>query len=111
MGIRLERINSLIREELASLIRDELSPEEFGWISITSVRTAPDLSEAHVFITVFPEHLEEKAIERLNKLSGRFRKHLSRRIRAKTVPKLRFERDTLTRLMERGLIEPPEGKT
>ena len=106
MGIRLERINQLIKEEISNLLREELSPDEYGWISITTVKTAPDLSEAHVFITVFPEHLEDKAVEKLNRMAGYIRKYLSKRIRAKTVPKLRFELDTYTKMVEKGIIEP-----
>jgi ribosome-binding factor A len=108
MGIRIERINSLIQEELSQLIREEIPPDQYGWISITGVKTAPDLSEAHVFITVFPEHLEGKALEKLNKMGGYLRRYLSKRIRAKTVPRLRFEIDNLTKLVEKGVIEPPE---
>jgi ribosome-binding factor A len=108
MGVRIERINSLIQEELSKLIREELPTDQYGWISVTNVKTAPDLSEAHVFVTVFPEHLEQKTVEKLNRMSGYFRKYLSKRIRAKTVPRLRFEIDTFTKLVERGVIKPPE---
>ena len=108
MGVRLERINQLIKEEISNLLREELSPDEYGWISITTVKTAPDLSEAHVFITVFPEHLEDKTVEKLNRMAGYIRKYLSKRIRAKTVPKLKFELDTYTKMVEKGIIEPSQ---
>ena len=108
MGVRLERINQLIKEEISNLLREELPPEEYGWVSVTNVKTSPDLSEAHVFVTVFPEHLEQKTLEKLNKMAGYVRKFLSKRIRSKTVPRLRFEIDTFTKMVERGIIEPPK---
>jgi len=109
MGIRLERFNRLIQEEISELIREELPSDQYGWVSVTMVKTSPDLSEAHVFITVFPEHLEEKTLQKLNQMAGYIRKYLSRRVRAKTVPRLRFEIDNYTKLVERGVIDPSEG--
>ncbi|NPB05577.1 MAG: 30S ribosome-binding factor RbfA [Aquificae bacterium] len=109
MGVRLERINSLIAQEVAELLREEFPPEEVGWISVTGVKTAPDLSEAVVFVSVFPEEAERKALEALTRRSGLFRRHLAKKLRTKTVPRLRFEVDALTKLMERGAIKPPEG--
>ena len=109
MGYRIERINEQIKEEIANILREELNPNEYGWIGITSVKTSKDLRDAVIFITVFPEQLEKKALEKLQKMAGYFRKQLSKRIRAKTVPKLRFEIDNLTKLVERGVIKPPEG--
>jgi ribosome-binding factor A len=109
MGYRIERINEQIREEISNILREELNPNEYGWISITSVKTSKDLKDAVVFVTVFPEQLEKKTLEKLQKMAGYLRKQLSKRIRAKTVPKLRFELDNLTKLVERGVIKPPEG--
>ena len=109
MGIRLERFNRLIQEEISELIREELPSDQYGWVSVTMVKTSPDLSEAHVFITVFPEHLEEKTLQKLNQMAGYIRKYLSRRVRAKTVPRLRFEIDNYTKLVEKGVINPSES--
>ena len=110
MGIRLERLSQAVREEISKLVQNELNPEEYGWIGITAVKLSKDLKEAVVFVTVFPEQKEKKALEKLNTASGYIRKVLSKRIRAKTVPKLRFELDTLTKLVERGVIKPPEER-
>jgi ribosome-binding factor A len=109
MSIRLDRFSEAVKEEISNLLRDELDPSEYGWISVTAVKVSKDLKEAHVFVTVFPEHLEEKALKKLNQMAGYIRKYLSKRIRAKTVPSLRFELDTLTKMVERGMIKPPEG--
>ncbi len=109
MSKRLQRVESRIREEVATLIRENLDTERFGWISVTGVKVAPDLSEARVFVTVFPEHLEGRALEKLNSSAGFFRKVLSKSLKTKTVPRLRFEIDTLTKLVESGKIKPPEG--
>ena len=109
MSKRLQRVESRIKEEVASLIRENLDTDRFGWVSVTGVKVAPDLSEARVFITVFPEYLEEKTLEKLNASAGFFRKVLSKSLKTKTVPRLRFEVDTLTKLVESGKVKPPEG--
>ncbi|HID79013.1 MAG TPA: 30S ribosome-binding factor RbfA [Aquifex aeolicus] len=108
MGIRLERLSKAIQEEISSLLRDKLDPSEWGWISVTAVKLSKDLRDAVVFITVFPEGKEKRALERLNSLGGVIRKHLARRLDTKTVPKLKFEIDTLTKLVEKGKLNPPE---
>ncbi|RTZ69402.1 MAG: 30S ribosome-binding factor RbfA [Aquificaceae bacterium] len=108
MGIRLERLSKTIQEEVSSLIRDKLDPAEWGWVSVTAVKLSKDLRDAVVFITVFPEEKEKKVLEKLNSMGGFIRKHLSRRLDTKTVPKLRFEIDTLTKLVEKGKLNPPE---
>ena len=109
MGIRLERLAHTLQEEISNLLREELDPNTYGWVSVTGVKLSKDLKDAVVFVTVFPEHLEGKALEKLQKMSGYIRKHLAGRVRAKTVPKVRFEIDNLTKLVERGVIEPPKG--
>jgi len=109
MGIRLERLSRAIEEEVASLLRNELDPDTYGWISITGIKLSKDLKNAVLFVSVFPEHKEEKTLKKLNSLAGYIRKHLAKRIRAKTVPQVRFEIDTLTKMVERGTIEPPGG--
>jgi len=107
MGYRIDRINEQIRKEISNILREELNSADYGWVSVTAVKTSNDLKDAVVFITVFPEQLEEKALEKLQKMAGFLRKHLSKKIRAKTVPKLRFEVDNLTKLVERGIIKNP----
>lgn len=90
-------------------MRERLDTDRYGWIGVTGVKLSKDLKDAVVFVTVFPEHLEEKTLEKLNSMGGYIRKYLSKRIRAKTVPKVRFEIDTLTKMVEKGVIKPPEG--
>ena len=107
MGIRLERIARAIQEEVSSLIRENLDPSQWGLISVTAVKVSKDLKDAVVFVTVFPEEREKMALEKLNSLGGFVRKHLARRLSTKTVPKVRFEIDSLTKLVEKGKMNPP----
>jgi ribosome-binding factor A len=107
MGIRLERIARAIQEEVSSLIRENLDPSQWGWISVTAVKVSKDLKDSVVFVTVFPEEKEKKALEKLNSMAGFVRKHLSQRLDTKTVPKVRFEIDSLTKLVEKGKLNPP----
>ncbi len=52
MSHRVERVNSLIRQELSELLRREIKdPRLSGMISITQVETAPDLKFAKVFVS------------------------------------------------------------
>jgi len=109
MGYRLERLARAVEEEVAALLREHLDPDTYGWVSITGVKLSKDLKNAVLFVSVFPEHKGEKALEKLNSMGGFIRKQLAKRIRAKTVPQVRFEFDTFTKGVRMGLIEPPKG--
>ncbi len=109
MSQRLERVNAAIKELAAEFLRENLSTEEVGWVSVTGVKTSPDLGEARIFFTVFPDHKEKAALERLKRLSGALRGYIAKRLRIKRVPKISFEVDNFTKLVERGKINPEGG--
>jgi len=95
-GRRIQRINALIRDELAELFRREVKdPQLDEMISITEVDTAPDLSITHVYVSVLGD--EEKArrtIERLRHAARFFRRELAERINLRHTPEIDFRLDT-----------------
>ena len=95
MSHRLERLNSLLRQELSDLLRREVKdPRLSGMISITEVNIAPDLKYAQVFVSSICGQEEKAAIlESLTRAAGFLRSELSKNLRLRYTPDLDFRWD------------------
>ncbi len=95
MAHRIERVNSLIRQEISQLLQREVKDPRLGnFIAVTEVVTTADLKFAKVFVSYIGSEAERQ--ETLNVLAaaaGFFRKELGRRINLRYVPELNFRWD------------------
>lgn len=96
MSIRTERVASLIREEIGTMLsRIYSGSTEFGFATVTETRVTPDLRIARVFVSVMgSKEKQEKTMEQIQKQKGRFRSELGSRINLKFVPVIEFHHDT-----------------
>ena len=99
---RLKRMADTVQRELSELIHLTLKdPRLGGLVTISSVKVSPDLGYADVYVTVMGRVLEDDQTEAahqeslnvLNKASGFLRQELSRRIKTRVTPRLRFHYD------------------
>jgi ribosome-binding factor A len=92
---RLERLNSLLRQELSDLLRREVKdPRLSGMISITEVDIAPDLKYAQVFVSSLVGQEEKDSIlESLGRAAGFLRGELAKNLRLRYTPELDFRWD------------------
>ena len=92
---RQQRINQLLREELADLLRNEADdPVLASLISITDVQITPDYERAKVFVSYLEEGEEGEAImKRLHRAARFFRRELAERLNLKHTPELVFVKD------------------
>jgi ribosome-binding factor A len=100
--IRLRRIESEIRRELAAMIqRGEIrDPRLVTLTTVTEVKVTRDLAHAKVWVSRFGERRElEEGVMALNHAAGYIQGVLARRIPLRTFPKLTFILDDS---MERG---------
>jgi ribosome-binding factor A len=90
---RIERINHLLRSEIAELLTREVKDATLSTslISITEVETSPDLRSAKVYFSVYGEEDEiQAARQHLNRAAG-FRHHnLKERLDLRHTPHLEF---------------------
>jgi ribosome-binding factor A len=95
MGRRTERINHLLREEISVLLaRQVKDPRLSRFITVTRVSTAPDLSNAKVFISTLGDETEkQEVLNTLTSASGYLRRELRERITLRSIPELSFYRD------------------
>lgn len=93
-SIRLEKINSLLREEIGSIIQRDLKDPRIGFVSVLEVRTSPDLHEARVFVSIFAdEESKRKTIKGLKSASGFIHNEIKERLSLRHIPNIIFELD------------------
>lgn len=95
MSHRVEKINSLIRQELSELLRLETKdPSLSGMISVTAVETAPDLKYAKVFVSSLGGIAERDAVlGGLSRARGFLRAELTKKLDLRFAPELDFRWD------------------
>jgi ribosome-binding factor A len=100
MTERMRRVNGAIREVLAEAVGD-LKDSRVGFVTVTGVRAAPDLSQARVFVSVLgSERRRDKTLEGLEAAHGFLQARLNEELRLKRTPRLTFEYDPT---VERGI--------
>lgn len=96
MSRRTERVNELLREELAEIIRREVKDPGIGdgLLSLTEVRVSPDLRRATVYVSYFGTDEErDSAVRTLQRASHFLHRELQRRVALRNVPELVFVYD------------------
>lgn len=90
---RMDRVNELIKRELAEVIEREWT--ESSLVTVTKVSVAPDLHNAKVFVSVFGggETAEADAIRFLYKQRGEIQNRLASAVILKFTPILTFTLD------------------
>ena len=93
-GRRVQRINSLLREVIADVLRDEVkNPHVPPLLTVTRVEVSDDLQQAKVFVTLFGDGREE-ALRALQSAAGFIGVKASKEVRLRFFPVLRFLFDT-----------------
>lgn len=92
MSERHLRVESLLREMIASYVVSEANP--FPLITITSVSVSPDYRNATVFFTTIPEDKEQDALIFLRRAGGDMRHYVQKKSDLKIVPSLQFSVDS-----------------
>jgi ribosome-binding factor A len=91
---RAPRLAEEIREQVAALI-PELKDPRIGFVTVTRVELATDLSLARVFVGVLgDESQRQKTLKGLRQAAGFVRQRLGRQLRAHKTPQFVFEYDT-----------------
>ena len=91
---RMDKINEELKKELSLIIDNNLkNPHITGMISVTKVKTSPDLRYARVYISLLNCKNVKETLDGLKSASGFMRSELARRINLRYTPELRFEID------------------
>lgn len=97
---RAQRIASQLKRELADLIRLEVKDPRLAWVTVDDVEVSRDLSVAKVYVFSLEEDKLDGSLEALKNAAPFLRCELGKRLKLRTIPELRFYRDTA---LESGL--------
>ena len=91
---RMNKIDEELRKEISSIISMELKNRHLtGLISVTKIKTTPDLKYARVYVTMINEKSKKENLSILKKSSGYIRSAIAKKINLRNTPELIFEFD------------------
>lgn len=90
---RVEKLNNLIREELAAFLEREIEFPDGALVTVTRIAVSPDAHYAAAMIAVLPEKAQKPALEILAKKIYDIQQEVNRRLRTRPVPKITFRID------------------
>lgn len=100
---RSMRLADQIMRELALVLAEEIQDPRLELVTVSGVRLNPDLSMATVLYTLHGDAERHKAAAQgLEKAKGFMRSHLSRALKMKSIPELRFKHDEFLETMVYG---------
>ncbi len=109
---RMRRVDEAMRAVLSGAIATELKDPRVGFVTVTGVKTSPDLRHARVYVSVLGSEAERTAtIDGLRSAHGFLQRRLAAELTLKHTPSLTFEYDdSVDRSMRiTGLLEERAG--
>ena len=93
MSERMRKVNKAVRHVLADGI-DGLADPGLGFVTITAVRTSPDLGHAEVFVSVLGSQKRRTAsLRALERAHGVLQARVAKELHLKRTPQLSFHYD------------------
>ena len=113
-GQRMRRVDEAIRQVLGDALAQDLKDPRIGFVTVTDVKTSPDLRYARVYVSVLGEpEAQQATLDGLTSAHGFLQGRVAEELRLKRTPELRFELDEtaqraarLERLIQEELGRP-----
>ena len=94
---RMRRVDEAVRAVLSDAIARELKDPRVGFVTVTAVKTSPDLRHARVYVSVLGDQPTRIAsIDGLRSAHGYLQSRLASELTLKRTPTLTFEYDDTT---------------
>lgn len=91
---RMRRIDEALRAVLSDAISRDLKDPRVGFVTVTGVRTSPDLRHARVYVSVLgDERARAASLDGLRSAHGFLQSRLAAELKLKNTPALRFQYD------------------
>jgi ribosome-binding factor A len=112
-GERMRRVDEAMREVLSDAMAHDLKDPRIGFVTVTDVRTSPDLRHARVFVSVLGDEERRAAtLAGLRSAHGVLQRRVASELKMKRTPALTFVYDDTTdramrleRLLQEGASE------
>jgi ribosome-binding factor A len=93
-SFRMRRINEAIKEIIGNALAQDLKDPRIGFVTLTGVETAPDLSHAKVYVSVYGKQAEKDAtLEGLRAARAYLQRLIGDELPLRRVPTLEFVYD------------------
>jgi ribosome-binding factor A len=90
----MRRVDEAVRAVLSDAISTDLQDPRVGFVTVTAVKTSPDLRHARVYVSVLGDEAARQAsLEGLRSAHGYLQGRLSAELRLKHTPTLTFDYD------------------
>ncbi|WP_241004398.1 30S ribosome-binding factor RbfA [Conexibacter sp. SYSU D00693] len=94
MADRMRRVDEAVREVLGDAVSRDLKDPRIGFVTVTDVRTSPDLRHATAYVSVLGTSAEQEAtLEGLRSAHGILQSRIAAELRMKRTPTLDFVLD------------------
>lgn len=109
---RMRRVDEAVRAVLSDAITQDLKDPRIGFVTVTGVKTSPDLRHARVYVSVLgQESQREDTLAGLDSAHGYLQSRIASQLSLKHTPALSFEYDES---IDRGmriseLLDSPES--
>ena len=90
MSVRLEKIASLIKEEISLIFLHKIQDSELKLITITQVKVSPDIKQAKIYVSIYEREKRERLLQKIENVKGIIRSELGKKIQIRFVPELFF---------------------
>ncbi len=90
---RTDRVSAELRREIGLLVHAAVRDHALPSVSVSDVEVTRDLDWATVWVTALMPDQSVVAVKALNELAPEFRRALSRSMRLRRVPELKFKYD------------------
>ena len=98
---RLRRVDEAVRQVLSDAVASGLKDPRIGFVTVTAVKTSPDLRHARVYVSVLGSPEEREAtLAGLRSAHGFLQKRVAGELNLKNTPTLDFQYDDT---LERGM--------
>jgi len=99
----MRRVDEAIRQVIGDVVAKDMKDPRVGFVTVTDVRTSPDLSHARVYVSVLGERgrasepeQREASLEGLRSAHGFLQGRVAAELRLKRTPTLEFYYDDTT---------------
>ncbi|HEX2104160.1 MAG TPA: 30S ribosome-binding factor RbfA [Solirubrobacteraceae bacterium] len=90
----MRRVDEAMRQVLGDALAQELKDPRVGFVTVTDVKTSPDLRHARVYVSVLGDApAREATLTGLRSAHGFLQGRIAGELRLKRTPELRFELD------------------
>jgi ribosome-binding factor A len=101
-GERMRRVDEAVRQVVGDAIASDLKDPRVGFVTVTDVKTSPDLRHARVFVSVLGDRRRrEGSLAGLRSAHGYLQARVASELELKHTPGLEFDLDDTVRRAQR----------